>query len=122
MIVRPLDGNGDWIPIGTLDQMVGGKEAVGQIIDLRLNFFYGEWWEDRDIGFRVPNFLIRNIRAGELGLLANYIASYVNSTEGVRGVTAVEISKDKHTAKFRCIALTNEGKKAKVEVDLNGLV
>ena len=122
MIVRPLDENGDWTPIQSLDQMKSGKDAVGQIINLRLNFYYGEWWENREVGFRVPEFLFRSIRSGELSLLANYIAAYVIESEGVRGVTNVNISKDRHKVTFRCVAVTDEGKKNTVEVDLDGLV
>ena len=122
MKTRPYDPSGDWVPVYNLNQMVEGKEAVGRAVDLRLNFYYGEWWENRGIGFRVPEFLIANIRSGEITLLANYIASYVNETEGVRGVRDVTIIKDRHNAKFRCVAMTDEGKKTMVEVDLDGLV
>ena len=122
MLTRPVDSTGDILPVSNLSQLLSGKEAVAQAINLRLNFYHGEWWEDRELGFRVPDFLIRSVRSGELAMLANYIASYVNETLGVRGVKDVEITKDHHSVSFRCTAITNEGKNTTVEVDLDGLV
>ena len=121
MIARPLV-NGDWTPIHSLDQMIRGKEAVGQIVDLRLRFYYGDWWEDRTLGFRIPEFLTKNVRSGEVSLLANYIASYVSDTEGVRGVTDVQVEKTGHNLYVGLAAKTNEGKNITVEVDLSGIL
>lgn len=122
MIVRPLDANGDMMPIRNLDQMVDGAVAVAQVIHLRIDLEYGEWWEDETIGFRVPEFLARGVRKGDINMLAKYIASYVSETTNVRAVTEVAASFVGHTATFRCRALTDSGEQTTVEVDLSGLL
>ena len=122
MIVRPLDENGDMMPVYSLDQMKSGKEAVAQVVDLRLNLYYGEWWEDPDLGFRVPLFLINNVRNGDVALLGNYIASYVTDTQGIRNVSDVRIVKHGHNLTVDLIARTDEGRNVKVEVDLSGVL
>ena len=122
MVVRPLDEHGDFRPISSLDQMITGKEAVCQIIDLRLTFYYGEWWEDREMGFRAPDLLVNNARNGDVGLLTKYISSYVASTEGVRAVTNIRAYYNDHVLTFVCTVLTGEGEEGQVEVNVNGLL
>ena len=121
MIVRPLDEDKDMVPVYSLNQMIGGKEAVSQIIDLRLHFLYGEWWEDREIGFRIPELLIANARRGDVDILSKYIASYVSSTQGVSAVSGVVATYNDRTMTFICTATTKEGKVTTLEVNLNGV-
>ena len=122
MIVRPLDENGDIFPIYSIEQMIGGKEAVSQIINLRLHLLYGEWWEDRELGFRIPDLLIANARRGDVDILSKYIASYVSSTQGVAAVTGIVNTYINRKMTFLCTALTNEGKSTTLEVNLNGIL
>lgn len=122
MIVRPLDVHGDMMPIYDIGQMIEGTKAVAQVVDLRLNFLYGDWWEDRTLGFRVPEFLVANARSGDADLLSKYIASYISGTEGVRAVTDVEAEYSKHKITFYCLVLTDEGEKTTVEVNVDGLL
>lgn len=122
MKTRPYDPSGDWVPVTSTKQMVDGKNAIAKAIEFRLRFYYGEWWENREIGFKVPEFLINTVRSGELSLLANYIAAYVSDTEGVRGVIDVQMVKTGHDLKVSLVAKTNEGGNTTVEVDLSGVL
>ena len=122
MLVRPLDANGDMMPIHSLSQMVGGGDAVAQVIHLRLDLEHGEWWEDETLGFRAPEFLIRGVRRGEIDMLAKYIASYVSSTQEVRAVTNVVTASTGHDLVFSCAAILESGGSTTVEVDLSGIL
>ena len=122
MIVRPLDDKGDFTPVYSLNQMINGKEAVAQVVNLRLHFLYGEWWEDREMGFRIPEFLISNARGGNVDLLAKYIASYVSQTEGVRSVIDMASTYENHKMTFYCSVLTDQGKNTVVEVNVDGIL
>ena len=122
MVVRPLSETGDFVPIYSLSQMVSGPEAVRQAVDLRLKFYHGEWWEDRDIGFRVPDFLVETARSGDVELLGKYIASYVASTHGVQAIEDVLTTFNGHTLEFSCMILTDTGISETVEVNINGLL
>ena len=121
MIVRPLDENGDMIPIHSVDQMISGTDAVAQVIHLRMDLMYGEWWEDETIGFRIPDFLVKGVRSGDIDMLAKYVASYISGTQGVRSVTNVAASYANHTLILRCAVLTDDGTSI-VEVDLSGVL
>lgn len=121
MIVRPLVNN-DMIPVYSLDQMLKPPEAVRQIIELRLRFYHGEWWEDPDLGFRIPDFLADGVRSGNIDLLTRYISTYVSSTEGVSEILDVSSSYEDHKLKFACLVLTSTGEEETVEVDIDGIL
>lgn len=122
MRVRPLvDPNGDMVPIRSLNQMLEGPEAVAQIVAMRIGLNRGEWWEDEEAGFQVPDFLAETARRSDLDLIAKYIASYVSVSEGVDGVEGATIEYENHRAIFKCTILTNGGSQP-VEVELNGVL
>ena len=118
MVVRPMDADGDIMPVYNVDQMISGERAVSQVINLRLHFYYGEWWEDDEIGFRIPELLVDNARRGDVGLLSKYIAAYIAETQGVSEVTNVETEYYDRSMIFYCEVLTDDGETATVEVDL----
>lgn len=122
MRVRPLDANGDFMPIYSAEQMVSGGEAVGQVIKLRLKFLHGEWWEDPDIGFRIPDFLAETARSGDIDMLGKYISAYVSESEGVRSIEDMNISYENHTMTFACSVLTDDGESEVVEVIIDGIL
>lgn len=120
MLIRPLDGNGDILPVSDINQLATGANAVAEVIDLRLNFFYGEWWEDPELGFRIPEFLVNNARGGDIELLSKYIASYISNSPEVKAVTDVQAAFNNHEMTFFCTVLTRDGKTDTVEVNING--
>ena len=91
MIARPVDSNGDMIPVSYASQMLEDSEAVAQIVRQRLQLYFGEWWEDEITGFRVPQFLTDGVRHENVEMLVKYISSYVAGTDGVTGVTNAEV-------------------------------
>lgn len=122
MRVRPLGQDGDYIPIYSLEQMKAGEDAVRQVIDLRLRFYHGEWWEDPDIGFRIPDFLVESARSGDVDLLSKYISGYISSTLGVRAIEDVSTTFSGHDLNYSCLVLTETGESETVEVNLNGIL
>ena len=109
------------MPVREVEQMKSGKEAVGEVVELRLRFYYGGWWEDRTKGFRIPQFLSGNARKGDVDLLAKYIGSYVAQTEGVKSVTDIVANVENHRMIFACAVLTEDNQTAVVEVDVDVL-
>lgn len=122
MRVRPLaDPHGDMVPVRSLKQMLEGPEAVAQIVAMRICLNRGEWWEDEEAGFQVPDFLAETARKSDLDMIAKYIASYVSVSEGVDGVEGATIEYEDHRAVFKCTILTNGGGQS-VEVLLDGVL
>ena len=121
MKVRPIDENGDMMPVQSADQLLEGAPAVGQLVRERMAFLYGEWWEDETLGFRVPEFMIEGVRHGQIGMLEQYISQYVAGTAGVAVVRDVEATFADHKLTYSCTADAGDGSE-EVEVDLSGLL
>ena len=119
--VRPVDDNGDMMPIQTASQMLTGADAVAQIAKDRLCFYRGEWWEDPDMGIRIPDFLINSVRESDLSMFAKYITSYLGDTAGTRGVSGATVKLVGKQMQYSATLLTDEGD-AELEVDLSALL
>lgn len=121
MVVRPTDQNGDMMPIAYSSQMLGGAEAVAQVVRQRLMFYFGEWWEDESLGFRLPQFLSDGVRQENIEMLAKYISSYVAGTEGVTAVDGTSINMDGRRMFYSCVVHVGE-ETERVEVELDGVL
>lgn len=121
MKYRTVDANGDMMPIQTSEQLSDGAEAVALAVDARLAMLYGEWWEDRSLGFRVPRFLARTVRTHKAGMLARYISKYISRTEGVTGIVGTRAVMNDRELAFRCTILTRNGK-IEQEVSEDGIL
>lgn len=109
MKYRTVDANGDMMPIQSADQMSEGAEAVALAVDSRLAMYYGEWWEDETLGFRIPRFLIDGVREFQIPMLEKYISKYISSTEGVTGVVGIVTEYEGRKFTYYCKILTRNG-------------
>ena len=87
MRMRPVDENGDVLPVLTGDGMLSGAAAVAKLVEDRLKLYAGDWWENPAWG----NEILRMLQEGRLTeadaqSLSTYLASYVRSTSGVKEV------------------------------------
>ena len=121
MRVRPIDENGDMIPVYSASQMFEGAKAVAQIAKDRLLFFKGEWWEDDSLGVSIPEYMISSMRGDSIGLFGKYITSYIAGTEGVTEITDVNVIKTDSMLEYGCILKTGDGQE-QLEVNLDGLL
>ena len=121
MLFRTVDADGDMMPIQSADQMSDGAEAVALAVDSRLAMYSGEWWEDENLGFRVPSFLVYGIREFQLPMLEKYISKYISKTEGVTGVMGIVTEFEGHKFNYACKILTQEGS-AEVGVESDGIL
>ena len=101
--------------------MLTGTDAVVAAVNSRLRLLYGEWWEDTTLGFAVPQFLWEGLRLteGRLDMLANYIAAYIEETEGVNAVNnaVTDIDEEDHRKViFSCSLDTGTADDAEMEV------
>ena len=85
MRLRPVDQNGDVLPVLHASDMFSGSLAVAKLVEDRLNLFSGDWWENPSWG----NEILRMMQEGRLTetdaqSLSTYLASYVRNTSGVK--------------------------------------
>ncbi len=121
MIVRPTDQNGDMVPIAYASQMISGAKAVAQVVKQRLSLYFGEWWEDESIGFRLPQFLADGVRQENIEMLVKYISSYVAATDGVTSVDGTSIVMDGRRMFYSCVVHVGE-ETEQLEVELDGVL
>ena len=121
MIVRPVDENGDMIPISRSSQMISGAKAVAQIAKQRLTLYFGEWWENESAGFRLPQFLTDGVRRENAEMLVKYISSYLAGTSGVTGVDGAALEFDGRKMIYGCV-LHVGGESEELEVELDGVL
>ena len=91
MILRPVDSEGDVLPVLSKADRLSGAEAVGRLAEYRLELLQGEWWEMPGMG----NPILERLREGRVSegdarSLAGMLTEYIRGTPGVRGVTDVK--------------------------------
>ena len=87
MRMRPVDENGDVLPVLTGNEMLSGSAAVAALAEDRLKLYAGDWWENPAWG----NEILRMLQEGRLTeagaqSLSTYLAGYVRNTSGVKEV------------------------------------
>jgi len=87
MKLRPVDQNGDVLPVLHVSDLFPGALAVAKLVEDRLNLFSGDWWENPSWG----NEILRMLQEGRLTeadaqSLSTYLAGYVRETAGVKEV------------------------------------
>ena len=113
MRMRPVDENGDVLPVLTGNGMLSGAAAVAVLVEDRLKLYVGDWWENPARG----NEILRMLQEGRLTeadaqSLSTYLASYVRSTSGVKEVQDEKWDLSGSSFSWSCTALTEYGSAA----------
>ena len=110
MLYRPVDSEGDILPIVTPGDLVRDAKAVAQLIYDRLELLYGTWWEDPEWGNEILE-MMRESRITEADgdALAAYITSYIMETPGVVDVSEIDYSVADRRFSYSCLAETESG-------------
>ena len=53
MILHACDEKGDWRPVRVRTEVLSGKGAIARLIENRLRWLKGEWWENPEQGLDV---------------------------------------------------------------------
>ena len=120
MITRPLDASGDIMPVASLSQMASGAEAVGIAIRHRVSLVEGEWWEDEDLGFGIPEFLGNARGDSGVEMLGMYVSSYIADTPEVTAVNG-SVTFENHAVNYTA-SVAAGGARLETEVDLSALL
>lgn len=111
MILRPVDRDGDVLPVLSTSDLLSGPEAVALLVKYRLSLLQGEWWENPGIGFGILE-LLRSSRLTQdssASSLASYITDYIRDTDGVLAVEDVAFSVSGRQFSYSCSVRTQEG-------------
>ena len=110
MKIRPVDQNGDVLPVPHVSDMLSGSMAVAKLVEDRLKIYFGDWWENREWG----NEILQMLREGRLTevdaqSLATYLAGYVRETDGVREVQDERWALEGGRFSWACMVITEYG-------------
>ena len=107
MKMRPVDPDGDILPVLHTGEMFSGALAVASLVQSRLELYAGDWWENPARG----NEILKMLQEGRLTradaqALSTYLTEYVRETPGVQDVTDVRFSVEGHRFGWSCTVLT----------------
>ena len=110
MRLRPVDENGDILPVLSSGSVLKGPEAVARLVKDRLELLTGDWWENPAWGNPVIDMLKESrLTEADTQALANYITSYIRQTDGVLEVEDVVFSMEGKTFSYSCLVDTEDG-------------
>ena len=110
MILRPVDSNGDVLPVLSSGDLLRGAEAVAQLVRDRLTLFIGEWWENSSVGFWIlERFQYQRITEQNASGLCSEIAGYIRGTPGVLDVVNIQVSVIGRKINMSCTVNTEYG-------------
>ena len=67
MILRPVDENGDILPVLSSADLIRGAPATARLVKDRLELLSGDWWENLTWGNRHDGRGFPAVPAGEAG-------------------------------------------------------
>ena len=111
MKLRPVDQNGDMLPVLHASDMLSGSPAVAKLVEDRLVLYFGDWWENSSWG----NEILRMLQEGRMTeadaqSLSTYLSSYVRKTSGVKEVQDERWDISGGRFSWGCTVLTEYGK------------
>ena len=110
MKIRPVDSNGDILPVLSPADLLRGAPAVALLVRDRLDLLAGDWWENPSWGNEILSMLQESrLTEADRQALAAYLTSYIRETPGVQEVSGVTFSVDGRQFSYQCTVITDEG-------------
>ena len=110
MVIRPVDENGDILPVLSSSVLLSGAPAVARLVEDRLNLYAGDWWENPAWGNRIIEMLReRRLTETDARTLANYLTEYIRKTDGVEYVQEIAYSVNGRQFSYACTVVTAYG-------------
>ena len=110
MILRPVDADGDILPVLSSGDLLRGASAAGALVRDRLELTAGDWWENPALGNAATD-MLKGSRLTEADgrALAAYLVGYIRRMPGVQEVRDAGFSAEGGRFRFTCTVGTAEG-------------
>ena len=110
MILRPVDNNGDILPVLSSADLLRDVLAVARLVKDRLELLAGDWWENLSWGNGIINMLQESrLTEADTQALVSYLSSYIRETPGVLDVRDAVGSVSGKQFSFSCTLDTEYG-------------
>ena len=120
MIYRNKTNNGDYCFGNNKQDYVSGSDAVALAIKSKILLFYGEWWEDKNIGIPMYQSSIgQSNRQSVIAALQQFLKNRILEIPQVVSVDRIDVESD--TARgikvnIRCTVENNESVEVEVSI------
>ena len=110
MILRPVDNNGDILPVLSSADLLRDVLAVARLVKDRLELLAGDWWENLSWGNGIINMLQESrLTEADTQAMVSYLSSYIRETPGVLDVRDAVGSVNGKQFSFSCTVDTEYG-------------
>ncbi len=110
MILRPVDEDGDILPVLSSADLLRDVLAVARLVKDRLELLAGDWWENLTWGNGIINMLQESrLTEADMQALVSYLSSYIRETPGVLDVRDAVGSVNGKQFSFSCVVETEYG-------------
>ena len=110
MILRPVDEDGDILPVLSSADLLRDVLAVARLVKDRLVLLAGDWWENLTWGNGIINMLQESrLTETDTQALVSYLSSYIRETTGVLDVRDAVGSVNGKQFSFSCTVDTEYG-------------
>ena len=110
MILRPVDNNGDILPVLSSADLLRDVLAVARLVKDRLELLAGDWWENLSWGNGIINMLKESrLTEADTQAMVSYLSSYIRETPGVLDVRDAVGSVNGKQFSFSCTVDTEYG-------------
>ncbi len=110
MKYRPVDGNGDVLPVLCSADLLSGAPAVAMLVQDRLDLLAGDWWENPEKGNSILEMLKESrLTEADQQALGTYLTSYIRETPGVQDVRDAAFFAAGRQFSYSCTVVTDYG-------------
>ena len=110
MIMRPVDDNGDILPVLSAADLLRGAPAIAALVRDRLQLLEGDWWENPSWGNEILEMLKETrYTESDCQALAACISAYILETPGVSEITEEKTTAEGHQFRYTCTVETEDG-------------
>ena len=110
MKYRPVDENGDVLPVLESADLVSGAAAVALLVRDRLDLLAGDWWENPEKGNGLIEMLKESrFTEADQQAIGTYLTSYIRETPGVQDIRDAVFSVTGRQFSYSCTVVTDQG-------------
>ena len=110
MTARPVDSEGDILPVLSGADLLTGTEALAAGLRDHLRMYSGDWWENPEMGNEILELMAEARQTDEdAEALGSYLVGYLMEFVGVREVTEVSAAFEGREFRFSCKVRTDVG-------------
>ena len=110
MMARPVDTDGDILPVISGADLLTGTEALAAGLRDQLRMYSGDWWENTEMGNEILELMAEARQTDEdAEALGSYLVGFLMEFVGVREVNEVAAAFEGREFRFSCRVRTSDG-------------